>query len=126
MRADLRRFYTLDLDAALAERSVRPTALLDLIEHLPQDAAVWRAIDPDTAWDLPAMLLALLVDEVRVLRWEFERANFKGRPPQPEPIPRPGVTPKAEVETVGKGDGFDTVAEFEAWYAQAKARQQPS
>lgn len=110
----------------LNERSVRPMALLDLIEWLPADAAVWRSIEPDTVWGLPESLLALLVDEIRVLRWEFERVNFKGKTKPPEPLPRPGVKPKAEVETIGKGDGFDTIEEFERWYSDVKASRSPS
>lgn len=118
LRADLRReYHGLDLDAVLADRSIRPTVLLDLIDHLSPQASVWRAIDPDVAWTPDLMLLALLTDEIRVLRWEFERANFKGKPEKPEPIPRPGVKPKTEVETIGKGEGFDTIEEFDAWYA---------
>lgn len=96
--------------------------LLDLIQHLSPSAAVWRAIDPDVVWGLDPMLLALLVDEIRVLRWEFERVNFKGKAEKPEPLPRPGVKPKPEVETIGKGEGFDTIEEFEAFYADWKRR----
>lgn len=85
---------------------------------------MWRAIDPDVVWGLDPMLLALLVDEIRVLRWQFERVHFKGKPERPKPIPRPGVAPEPEVEKVAPDGGFDTIEEFQAWYA---ARQwQPS
>lgn len=42
------------------------------------------------------MLLALLIDEVRWLRWVTSAANSeKGKaPPKPEPLPRPGVASK--------------------------------
>ncbi|NKY08948.1 hypothetical protein [Cellulomonas hominis] len=108
----------------LAERTIRPTVLLDLIDGLTPGAALWRAIDPEVLWDANAMLLALLIDEVRVLRWEFERANFKGHKPPPEPLPRPGVaknTGDTQRDVIGAGEGFDTIDEFKAWYAEVQA-----
>ena len=125
LRADLRREYGIDLDAVLDERSIRPTVLLDLVDGLSLQAAVWRSIDPDVIWGLDPMLLALLVDEVRVLRYEFEKVNFKGTPKKPEPLPRPGVTRHEDVEktVIGSGEGFDTIAEFDAWYASVRASQ---
>lgn len=100
--------------------------LLDLVDNLPVDAALWRAIEPDTVWGLSESLMALLVDEIRVLRWEFERVNFKGRSTKPpEPLPRPGVKPQVEREVIGKGEGFDTIEEFEAWYASARRMPAP-
>lgn len=129
LRADLRReYHGLDLDAVLAERSIRPTVLLDLIENLSPQASVWRAIDPDVVWGLDPMLLALLVDEVRVLRYEFEKVHFKGTPKLPEPLPRPGVTQHEDVEktVIGSGEGFDTMAEFDAWYAAREWREPPA
>ncbi len=104
----------------LAERTLQPTVLLDLIDHLSPGASLWRALDPDALWALEPMLLALLVDELRVLRWEFERAHFTGRRPPPEPLPRPGVAARAgdrDRHTVGAGTGFDTLADFDRWYA---------
>ena len=102
---------------------MRPTVLLDLIDNLSPSAALWRAIDPDVVWDLQATLTALLIDEIRVLRWEFERVYFKGKTRPPDPIPRPGAAPPSErtVERVGASEGFDTIAEFDAWYAGVQA-----
>jgi len=125
LRADLRREYGVDLDAALGSRTIRPTVLLDLIDGLSPQAAVWRSIDPDMVWTLDAMLLAALVDEIRVLRWEFERVNFKGKALKPEPVPRPGVKPPVEKSVIGAGEGFETIADFDAWYAGVRASQQP-
>lgn len=102
---------------------MRPLALLDLIENLSPQAALWRAIDPEVLWDLQAMLTALLIDEMRVLRWEFERVNFKGKAKPPEPLPRPGVAPVVQRDTIGAGEGFDTIEEFDAWYASVKAER---
>lgn len=54
---------------------------------------------PDPAqgrWSLIEMLLAQVVDELRVNRWIFVQANSKpgtgGRPP--EPLKRPGAKPR--------------------------------
>ena len=98
---------------------------MDLIDHLSPQASVWRVIDPDVVWTPDLMLLAALVDEIRVLRWEFEKVNFKGKSKRPEPIPRPGVQPSVERDVVGAGDGFETIADFDAWYAQVQAVQRP-
>lgn len=103
---------------------MRPLALLDLIDHLSPSAAVWRVIEPDTVWGLQESLLALLVDEIRAYRWEFGKANgFKGMGRPPEPLPRPGVKPTTEVTVIGQGEGFDSIEEFDAWYADVKTRQ---
>lgn len=104
---------------------MRPTVLLDLIDNLSPSAALWRAIDPNVLWGLPEMLSALLIDEVRALRWVFERANFKGHKPPPEPLPRPGVagSETTDRDVIGAGEGFDTIAEFDAWYAEIRAEQ---
>ena len=84
--------------------------------HLPQSggSAVGRALNPDHDWTLEAQLLAATVDELRVLVWMKTTDAQKNRN-HPEPIPRPGVTPKTD--SIGAGDGFDTPAEFDAWYA---------
>lgn len=87
---------------------------------------MWRAIDPDVAWTPDLMLLALLTDEIRVLRWEFERVNFKGKATRPDPIPRPGVAAPVEKTVVGAGEGFETMAEFDAWYAAREWRELPA
>jgi len=106
---------------------MRPLVLLDYIDALSPQAAVWRAIDPDVRWGMEPMLLAALIDEVRVLRYEFERVNFKGKPTVPEPIVRPGVTAPGDTKRTvhGAGEGFESIEAFDAWYAQVRANQQP-
>ena len=69
-------------------------------------------------WDLQATLTALLIDEIRVLRWEFERVNFKGKTRPPDPIPRPGVAPAEDKTTFGGGASvlpLDEMAEWLGW-----------
>lgn len=83
-----------------------------LIEHLPPESATMTALrnanphvvrddGPDPAegrWSQVEMLLAALVDDVRLLRWVYLTANAgKGtKPKQPEPISRPGVQKKSK------------------------------
>lgn len=102
---------------------MRPTVLLDLIEHLSPGAALWRAIDPDLGWSPTDLLLAALVDEVRFLTYVTRKVNGDKRARPPQPVPRPGATQPSErtVERVGASEGFDTIAEFEAWYSRAQA-----
>lgn len=104
----------------LDEQSVRPSVLLDLIDHLSPSASLWRAIDPDVAWGMEPMLLALIVDEIRVLRWEFERVNFKGRPPRPEQVPRPGVGPAVDRAVYGGATSAVALDEMAAWLGWAQ------
>jgi len=113
----LRREYGLDLDDLWAG-DLRPTVLLELVDNLSPQASLWRALDPDVVWDLPGTLLALLVDEIRVLRWEFERVNFKGKNRPPDPLPRPGVKPPEDKATFGGGASalpIDEMAEWLGW-----------
>lgn len=58
VRADLQRYYGIDLDHAMAgEHSAGHVAAL--IAHLPSDSAVWRSKSQDAAWTLEASMLAL-------------------------------------------------------------------
>lgn len=98
---------------------MRPLVLLDYIESLSPQAALWRAIEPDVVWDLQAMLTALLIDEIRVLRWEFERVNFKGKTRPPEPLPRPGVAKPEDKTVFGGGASALPMDEMAAWLGWA-------
>jgi hypothetical protein len=78
-----------------------------LIQGLPPESATMTALrnanpgdlstDVDATqgqWSQDNMLRALLIDEVRILRWVFQSVNSeKGKAPeQPAPLPRPGVS----------------------------------
>lgn len=80
-----------------------------LIHGLPPESATMTALrntNPDATpaetdpakgrWAQLEMLVALLIDEVRILRWVTSAANSeKGKAgDQPEPLPRPGVVSK--------------------------------
>lgn len=118
IRADFRREYGLDIDQVIEERSMRPSVVLDLIDNLSPQAALWRAINPDSVWTLEAMLLAAVVDELRAYRWEFSRVNFKGRQRPPDPIPRPGVTPPVDKQTFGGRESALPLDEMAAWLGE--------
>lgn len=118
LRADMRRVYGIDLDEVVEQRSIKPSVLLDLIDHLPADAAIHRALDPMAAWSQTDYLLAVVADRVgQVL-------NALGAKPKYEPLPRPGDTPVAEA--IGASKGFDSIDEFEAWYATKSGRTEPA
>ena len=66
-----------------------------LIQHLPADSALVRALRGESAeWGLTEHLLAAAVDELAVGNWLFASAHSAEHadPPQrPAQIPRPGV-----------------------------------
>lgn len=87
LRADMQRFYGLDLDQLGDGLRVRRAA--DLAANLPQDAAIWRRLDPRLEWDTSTMLLAQAVDSLDFLAWTRTRdsqrkgARWRGRLPRP-------------------------------------------
>jgi hypothetical protein len=94
VEADLLRYYGVDLldyhRGRLSRRRLRV-----LIQHLPKDAALVRAIHGEEAeWGLTEHLLAAAVDQLAAGNWMFAAVNTAedADPPQrPDPIPRPGV-----------------------------------
>lgn len=59
-----------------------------LIDGLPADNALARAVDVSAAWTLDQHLLALAVDALRAANWQ---RGGDAKAPRPEPIERPGV-----------------------------------
>lgn len=72
-----------------------------LIQHLPREAALVRALHGDHAeWGLTEHLLATTVDQLAISNWLFVSVNAAedaDQPERPQPVPRPGV--EAEVAT---------------------------
>jgi hypothetical protein len=99
VEADLLRYYGVDLldhhRGTLSARRVRV-----LIEHLPRDAALVRALHGETAdWGLTEHLLAAAVDELAAGNWLNVAANRDehAEPPErPKPVPRPGIAVESE------------------------------
>lgn len=67
-----------------------------LVQHLPRDAALVRALRGEEAdWGLGEHLLAAAVDQLAAANWMFASAHTAEHadpPARPEPIPRPGLS----------------------------------
>ena len=122
--ADFQRFYQMKLRDALEVES--PRYLSELAVNLPAEGALHRAANPDWQWDIHAHLAAAQIDILQMLRWEA--AKLAGAKPgkKPEPVERPGVKPNKDVKTIGKGEGFESIEDFDAWYAEEQARMKPA
>jgi hypothetical protein len=111
VEADLLRYYRVDL-LDYYRGTLSPRRLRVLIEHLPRDAALVRALHGEVAeWGLTEHLLAGAVDELAVGNWLFVAANSDENadvPERPRPVPRPGVD---TTETVTMAD-TDQIAAF--------------
>jgi hypothetical protein len=99
MEADLLRFYGLDLldyhRGGLSARRLRV-----LLQHLPPEAALSRALHGDeAAWGLTEHLLATVADQLATANWMFATVHTPegaSAPDRPPPLPRPGVPDAAE------------------------------
>jgi hypothetical protein len=94
IEADLLRHYGVDLlDYHRGRLSAR--RLRVLIQHLPRDAALVRAVHgEDAEWGLTEHLLAAAVDQLATGNWLFATAHTpeQASPPErPRPVPRPGI-----------------------------------
>jgi hypothetical protein len=73
-----------------------------LIQHLPADAALVRALRGESAeWSLTDHLLAAAVDELAAGNWLFASAHAPEHtdpPERPRRIPRPGVDEEVDAE----------------------------
>lgn len=80
VRADLQRFYGIDLDDAMAgAHSAGHVAAL--IAHLPSDASVYRANDADAAWTLETSLLALIFNLLQAAIYAAGDPRGRGKRP---------------------------------------------
>ena len=109
--------YTID---DVGERlSVR--SLSHFLLNLPPDSATMRAIHPEDAERLAwseghanAQILAVLVDEVRELKWMYQSYSERRRHARPKPFPTPWDASSDESKRIGKG--AVSVADFETWW----------
>jgi hypothetical protein len=71
-----------------------------LIQHLPRESALVRALHGEEAeWGLTEQLLAATVDELAAGNWLFTSAHTAedaDPPERPRRLPRPGVDEEAE------------------------------
>jgi len=101
LRADLQRFYGLNLDDL---GPIRPRRMADLAANLPADAAIWTAFDRRAAWTPTQYLLAEIADNTNFLAFTKTKeghrkgARWKGR------IQRPGQPTAKKQETALPAD----------------------
>lgn len=83
--------------------------------HLPPDGAVARSIRPESWWVTPEIEFMREIEyNLRVLYWMRTEDASKGRN-QPTRIPLPGDA--ADKDAIGAGEGFETVEEMDAFFA---------
>jgi len=81
LRADLQRYYNIDLDHAIAGQH-RPLHVAALVKHLPSDAHIYRADNPDAAWTLEAIMLADLRNMLAAYFWSMADKRKRGSRPK--------------------------------------------
>lgn len=85
LRADLRRFYGLDLD----NPGIGALAVADLAANLPRQAVSWARVDPRARWDDLTYLTAMAADRLDFLAWAQSKeasrrgSRWKSRIPYP-------------------------------------------
>lgn len=88
----------------------------NLVRHLPDDSATWRALHPDEApWAsrlATVRVLADICDTVSGFAWLFATANSQSKPKHPAPYPVPWAKGKPK----RLGSAPIAVADFDAWY----------
>jgi hypothetical protein len=82
--------------------------LIVFVRESPQTSAFYRAVNPDTwMWTHEALLFAGVHDLLSIIAWQKTADGSKGRN-IPEPLPRPGVTPKKH-KVKGKATPLDQI-----------------
>lgn len=86
--------------------------LWTVVTQAPADSALYRAMNPGEAdWTLSTLLLAEVVDSLRIATWQRGGGKKKD---YPKPVPRPGITPDST--TYGKGAvSMDQIADWLGW-----------
>lgn len=81
LRADLQRYYGIDLDHAMnGEHTAGHIA--SLVVCLPSDAALFRTINPDAAWTLQSVLLAAIFNNLTGLIYGMSDKRKRGSKPK--------------------------------------------
>lgn len=81
LRADLQRFFGVDIDRAMAgEHSAGHVAAL--VACLPSDSSTLRAENPDAAWTLESVLLAVIHNDLSALMWGMSDPKRRGPKPK--------------------------------------------
>jgi hypothetical protein len=107
IEADFHRYYSLDfLDLFRPGSGLGWRKLLVLIERLPSESALNTAIRnsqpedelarashdlAEAPWSMQETLMAMLVDDMRMLSWMYASAHSPSALPKPSPVQRPGT-----------------------------------
>ncbi|MDU2421303.1 MAG: DUF5361 domain-containing protein [Bifidobacterium scardovii] len=103
LAADFQHYYGLPLPNLLTG-DTRPTLYATLAAKLPEQAMIWRELDPRLAWDTQTYLLATIADALDFLAWTKTKAASRPGARWRGQIHRPGQPPRHEAT------GGDTVA----------------
>lgn len=76
LRADFRRFYNMDFDRIVDTRRLLYWA--DLAANLPENAVVWRRLDPSLAWTTTQQILANIADATSFTAWTNTEDAYNG------------------------------------------------
>lgn len=106
LRADFQRFYGLNLDDVGI--SIRPRRAADLAANLPENARIWRALNPQAEWTTSQHLLANIADNTSFLAWTKTKDSQKSGARWRGSLPRPGTAPRNQTH----GEAF-TVDELQ-------------
>lgn len=122
LRADFQRYYGLDLDEVGYTIRVRRAA--DLAANLPEQATIWRAINPQAAWDTSQYLLADMADSLRFLAWaKTSEAKHPGAKFTNQ-IPRPGTNQTSHDSELMQLDIEQADQLMNQWYPNLNKRQE--
>ena len=116
LRSDFRRYYGLDLRAAL-RGNIFDAA--DLTVNIPPGAAIWREHGGPLAWSQAEHFAALQLHAANVANWQRTKDGQKGSNP-----PKPIEPPKGRKEIDADAARLD--ARAQAFLARQKAREQPT
>lgn len=100
LRADVQRFYGLNLDET--GESIRVRRMADLVANLPDCALIWGKINPRAQWDATRQLLANIADNTAFLAFCKTKDASKGKKFS-NTIKRPGSKTNSNSTTIKTG-----------------------
>lgn len=89
LRADMQRWYGLDIDEI--GHSIRVRRAADLAANIPEDGAVWPALDPRMRWGTTKQLLANISDATSFTAWTKTKDAQRGHATWKGALQRPGM-----------------------------------
>ncbi|MFC0264922.1 hypothetical protein [Alloscardovia macacae] len=77
--------------------------LADLAAGLPAGSILWMEMDTPAAWTVETYMMATLIDQMNALMYGL--SDPKSRGSRPEPLPRPGTSPRSEARQAVTSEG---------------------